>query len=248
MLVGYRDMPLIDRSDSLLTIVDTQPGFFDQAKMTDEERASAAAAVERIAWLAGLASLIDVPAVVVEQGADRNGATEPRVLERLGPDSAVHSKPTFSLTGCDAAVEAVRATRRSTVVLVGFETDVCVAQSASAYTTSDCGQSSSRTRRTRRATSTVEDSPGSRTPASNTATARASSSSGFTPSSMRPKHSASRSSGSDHSHCGSSPTAPLLLPQRSSATVGVPDGLACLSSCAGIVVVPVRDPWSRRSF
>lgn len=130
VLVGYRDMPLIDRSDSLLTIVDTQPGFFDHAKMTDEERASAAATVERIAWLAGLASLIDVPAVVVEEGADRNGATEPRLLERLGPDSAVHSKPTFSLTDCDAAVDAVRATRRSTVVAVGFETDVCVAQSA----------------------------------------------------------------------------------------------------------------------
>ena len=45
VLVGYRDMPLIDRSDSLLTIVDTQPGFFDHAKMTDEERASAAATV-----------------------------------------------------------------------------------------------------------------------------------------------------------------------------------------------------------
>jgi nicotinamidase-related amidase len=130
VLLGYQEMPLIDRSDSLLIVVDTQPGFFDHPKMTDEERATAAVTVERIAWLAGLASLIDVPVVVVEEGADRNGPTDPRVLERLGPDSAVHSKSTFSLTGCQAAVDAVRATGRSTVVVVGFETDVCVAQSA----------------------------------------------------------------------------------------------------------------------
>jgi nicotinamidase-related amidase len=130
MVLGYRQMPLIDRAESLLAIVDTQPGFFDHPKMTDEERATAAATVKRIAWLAGLATLIDVPVVVVEEGADRNGATEPRVLERLGPHAKVHSKSTFSLTGCDAALDAVRATGRTTVAVVGFETDVCVAQSA----------------------------------------------------------------------------------------------------------------------
>jgi nicotinamidase-related amidase len=123
-------MPLVDRSDSVLTIVDAQPAFFDQAKMTEDERATAAATVDRIAWLAGVASLLDIPVVVVEEGADRNGATDPRILERLGPNSSVHGKSTFSLTGCDAAVDAVRATGKSTVVVVGFETDVCVAQSA----------------------------------------------------------------------------------------------------------------------
>ena len=129
-MLGYQNMPLVDRSDSILTIVDAQPAFFDQAKMTDGERATAAATVDRIAWLAGVASLLDVPVVVVEEGADRNGATDPRILERLGPNSSVHCKSSFSLTGCDAAVSAVRATGKSTVVVVGFETDVCVAQSA----------------------------------------------------------------------------------------------------------------------
>jgi nicotinamidase-related amidase len=123
-------MPLVDRADSLLTVVDTQPGFYAHAKMTAEERAAAAAAVERIAWLVGLAALIDVPVVVVEEDADRNGATEPRIVERLGEGAAVHAKATFGLTECEAAVEAIRATGRSTVVVVGFETDVCVAQSA----------------------------------------------------------------------------------------------------------------------
>ena len=123
-------MPLIDRADSVLIVVDTQPGFLAHEMLTSEEGATAAAAVERIAWLVGVARLIDVPVVVVEEGTDRNGATEPRIVERLGPGALVHCKATFGLTDCDAAVEAVRATARGTAVVTGFETDVCVAQSA----------------------------------------------------------------------------------------------------------------------
>ena len=123
-------MPLVDRSDSLLAVVDVQPGFYDEPEMTGGERAEAAAAVDRVAWLAGLAAMVDVPVVVVEEGPERNGATAPQVLEPLGPNLAVHAKTTFSLTACSAAVDAIRATGRGTVVVVGFETDVCVAQSA----------------------------------------------------------------------------------------------------------------------
>jgi nicotinamidase-related amidase len=123
-------MPLVQRADSVLVVVDTQPGFFDHPEMNAGERAESAAAVDCIAWLVGLAATIDVPVVVVEEGPEQNGPTEPRILERLGPGVAVHVKPTFSLTACDAALDAVRATGRGTVVIVGYETDVCVAQSA----------------------------------------------------------------------------------------------------------------------
>lgn len=39
-------------------------------------------------------------------------------------------KPTFGLAAHEAAVDAIRATGRGTAVLAGFETDVCIAQSA----------------------------------------------------------------------------------------------------------------------
>ncbi len=39
-------------------------------------------------------------------------------------------KTTFTLTASSEAMDAVRATDRGTLVVVGFETDVCVAQSA----------------------------------------------------------------------------------------------------------------------
>jgi len=116
-------LPLVRREDSVFVVVDAQPGF-----VAEEE--AAAKALERITWMAGLAALLDVPAVVVEEGPQRNGHTEPLILERLPAATPVIEKPTFGLAAHEAAVDAIRATSRGTAVLVGFETDVCVAQSA----------------------------------------------------------------------------------------------------------------------
>src|SRR3954462_2141541 len=115
-------MPLVDRDDSLLVVVDAQPGF-----VADQ---GGDAAVRRIAWMAGLAALLGVPVVVVEEEPHVNGATDRRIAARLPPGTPVVVKPTFGLAGSEEAVAAVRATGRGTAVLGGFETDVCVAQSA----------------------------------------------------------------------------------------------------------------------
>jgi nicotinamidase-related amidase len=123
-------MPLIDRVDSLLVVIDTQPGFFRSPSMSEEERSAAAAAVDRAVWLAGIAARLEIPAVVTEEGPDRNGSTEPRLLERLPSTTPVLTKDTFGLTGTPDIMAAIRASGRSTTVLVGLETDVCVAQSA----------------------------------------------------------------------------------------------------------------------
>ena len=121
---------LVERDDSVLVIVDTQPGFFADEGMDAQDTARAAATVERIAWMAGMAALLGIPAVVVEERPEREGPTAPEILARVPPGTPVVPKPTFGLAGCPEAVEAIRATGRGTAVLVGFETDVCVAQSA----------------------------------------------------------------------------------------------------------------------
>ena len=116
-------MPLLDRGDSVLVVVDAQPGF-----VADSPRGESA--VQSIAWLCGMASRVGVPIVAVEEGPEREGHTDARVMARLPEGTPVIEKPTFGMCGCPAAVEAVKATGRGTVVLTGFETDVCVAQSA----------------------------------------------------------------------------------------------------------------------
>jgi nicotinamidase-related amidase len=117
-------MPLIDREASVLVVIDTQPGF-----IADDDPATAAA-IERLIWLATIARLLEIPAVVTEEAPEREGATDPRVLAALDAATPVLAKATFGLAGEPAIVEAIRATRRSTAVLMGFETDVCVSQSA----------------------------------------------------------------------------------------------------------------------
>ncbi|HYI36474.1 MAG TPA: isochorismatase family protein, partial [Thermoleophilaceae bacterium] len=116
-------MSLIRREDSVLVVVDTQPGF-----LSDD--AEAAATVERIAWLAGMAAQMEIPVVVVEEDPPAYGDTVEVIRERLPGDTPRVVKPTFGLAGCPEAVEAVRASGRPVAVLTGFETDVCVAQSA----------------------------------------------------------------------------------------------------------------------
>jgi nicotinamidase-related amidase len=114
-------MPLLDRAASVLVVVDAQPGF-----LAEEARP----AVERMAWLVAVAARLGIPVVVTEEEPDRNGATDGRVAERLPAGTPVLTKPTFGLAGTPEILDAVRATGRVTVVVVGCETDVCVAQSA----------------------------------------------------------------------------------------------------------------------
>ncbi|WP_051324378.1 isochorismatase family protein [Candidatus Solirubrobacter pratensis] len=122
-------MPLTAHEDCLLIVVDAQPGFYP-AELPAGDRALAAQALERAAWLVALARELGVPIVVTEEEPERNGRTDPAIAMRLAPDTPVLTKPTFGLAGTPAILDAVRATGRGTAVLVGFETDVCVLQSA----------------------------------------------------------------------------------------------------------------------
>jgi nicotinamidase-related amidase len=45
-------MPLVDRTDSVLVVIDTQPGFIEQKSMAEQERSQSVATFERLAWLA----------------------------------------------------------------------------------------------------------------------------------------------------------------------------------------------------
>jgi nicotinamidase-related amidase len=78
----------------------------------------------------GVAAARDIPVVVTEEDAARNGGTDAAILARLPEDTPVLPKATFGLADEAAILAAVQATGRRTAVLVGAETDVCVAQSA----------------------------------------------------------------------------------------------------------------------
>jgi nicotinamidase-related amidase len=83
-----------------------------------------------MAWLVAVAGRLGIPVIVTEEEPERNGTTDTRVASRLPADAPRFTKPTFGLAATAEILAAVRATERGTVVIVGSETDVCVAQSA----------------------------------------------------------------------------------------------------------------------
>jgi nicotinamidase-related amidase len=120
-------MPLIERADSVLVVIDAQPGF---SGASDEAARAAARSREVAAWLVGVAAALEIPIVVTEEDAATNGPTDPAIAARLPPGTPVFAKPVFGLAGVPEILAAVQSSGRRTAVIVGAETDVCVAQSA----------------------------------------------------------------------------------------------------------------------
>lgn len=120
-------MTLLDRADSQLVIVDTQPGFYAPDARID--RAGLVEVTARVAWLAGVATALDIPVTITEEDAGRNGPTDAAVLARA-PGAPVFAKHVFGLADQPDILAALEAVQRPTVVLAGLETDVCVAHSA----------------------------------------------------------------------------------------------------------------------
>ncbi len=121
-------MPLVDHGESVLVVIDAQEGFYGD-RLPPQERARAEEALARMTWLAKVARRLAVPAVLTEEDPARNGATFEQIAG-VFPGVAAVVKPTFGLTGTPEIVGLIEESGRGTAVLVGFETDVCVAQSA----------------------------------------------------------------------------------------------------------------------
>ncbi|MAS42344.1 MAG: hypothetical protein CML46_09800 [Rhodobacteraceae bacterium] len=116
---------LIDVEDSVLVVIDVQDAFlnkYDQAKCQS--------LVARIAWITRVATDLGVPVVAMAEDIPTLGGLTADVAAVLPEGQVVHSKNFFGLAGNPEILADVKASGRGTAVLVGMETDVCVAQSA----------------------------------------------------------------------------------------------------------------------
>ncbi len=119
----------MDRDDSLLLLVDAQDGFYGPER-ADVDRDAFGRVLERVAWVAGVAAGLSVPAVVTEEAAGDNGPTASLVARRLPEHTPVFDKPVFAAGDHPPILAAVESSGRRSIALAGLETDVCVAHSA----------------------------------------------------------------------------------------------------------------------
>jgi len=85
---------------------------------------------EKVAWLLQIAGLLDVPVIAMAEDINRAGNLTQAIQDVLPKEISIFSKDSFGLADNPDILAAVKATGRKTAILVGMETDVCVAQSA----------------------------------------------------------------------------------------------------------------------
>jgi nicotinamidase-related amidase len=115
---------LLEREDSVLVVIDAQSAFYGDG--ASGEPAALRGPLDRVAWLAGVATALRVPAVVTEEDATTNGPTAARILAAIPPDVPIFAKAVFGAADQPDILAALDATGRHTAILTGLETDVCV--------------------------------------------------------------------------------------------------------------------------
>ncbi|WP_373505418.1 isochorismatase family protein [Aestuariivirga sp.] len=116
---------LIDRHTTCLIVIDVQQYFLD--KLSVHWRVPL---VQRIAWLMRVARALDIPIIATAEDMANDGPLVPEVSAELPPGCIVHDKMVFGLAGQRSILDDVTRSGRRDLVLVGLETDVCIAHSA----------------------------------------------------------------------------------------------------------------------
>ncbi len=116
---------LISVRDSVLIIIDIQNHFLEKYDPRASENLLA-----RVCWLQGVANAMGVPTIAMAEDIRECGELHPAIAQRLPENCHVFDKNFFGLAGHSEILAAIEQTGRKTAVVVGAETDVCVAQSA----------------------------------------------------------------------------------------------------------------------
>lgn len=116
---------LIDVGDSILIAIDVQRAFVDKLPAGRQRPL-----LNRMKWLLFVASHLGVPIILTAEESGRLGGPLPEITTVLPSGTTVYDKMIFDLSAVPEILSAVEASGRKTAVLIGLETDVCVAQSA----------------------------------------------------------------------------------------------------------------------
>ena len=112
----------LKREEAILVMIDFQERLMPAMKDYEELEESVCKLVHGIHTL-------DVPIIVTQQYTKGLGSTVPDIAEALGEFSPIE-KTDFSAAGELDFLEAINEAGKTTVILCGIETHVCVAQTA----------------------------------------------------------------------------------------------------------------------
>jgi nicotinamidase-related amidase len=115
---------LINADNSVLIVIDVQDAFLNKLPKVDSEKL-----VNRACWLIKVAEWLKIPVLVTAEELNEQPLA-PKFVQSLLAGTPVFNKMVFGLAHQPDILAVVEQTGRKTAVLIGLETDVCVAQSA----------------------------------------------------------------------------------------------------------------------
>jgi nicotinamidase-related amidase len=116
---------LIDVNRSALVVVDVQDDFL--TKLPLDQRKSV---VDRMAYMIRLATVMKMPLIVTAENSPPNPTITADSAAALPKGQKIFNKLVWNLMGQEDIRKAVETSKRDSFILVGLETDVCIAQSA----------------------------------------------------------------------------------------------------------------------
>ena len=117
---------LIERERCCLAVIDVQDYFLGKLPLDWRQPL-----VKRMAWLMRVAAVLGIPTLATAENISSDGPLVAPLMAALPANApAVFNKLVFGLASQPDILAAVEATGRDTIVLIGLETDVCIAQSA----------------------------------------------------------------------------------------------------------------------
>ncbi len=115
---------LIEIRSSVLVVVDAQQYFYDKLPKQHAEQL-----IKNACWLIKVAGYIGVPFLVTAEEHDQQPLA-PAIEQALPDRTKIHQKVTFGLADQRDIMRAYRNFGRTTAILIGLETDVCIMHSA----------------------------------------------------------------------------------------------------------------------
>lgn len=120
-----RSSDLIDSNNCFIMIIDVQSKFMQG--LTKQEQLIF---LRKFSHLAKLSQVLKIPLIITAEDMEKNGSV-PNILQNSIPENVkILDKFIYSCWGQKDIQMAIRNTKRQIAVLCGFETDVCIAQTA----------------------------------------------------------------------------------------------------------------------
>lgn len=116
-------MITLKKEECLLLMIDIQPSLFNAVVDNKDLETNCKLLLE-------LHKVLSLPLLVTTQNAEKLGRTIESLAKRFAPDQTVFDKMTFDAIATETIDDAVRDSRKKTIILFGLETHVCIYQTA----------------------------------------------------------------------------------------------------------------------